>query len=227
MCDRVLVFASNPGRVAQEIRIDLPQPRDRGDAAFQRIVDAIYVAMTAKSGEPARHARVERFPGTGIATVLPRLSTNVLAGLMEAVAAPPYSGRADLPVIASALAMEIDELFPVAETLQMMRFAEVAEGDIRLTKAGLDFVQRETEDRKRLFAQHLLTYVPLAGHIRRILDERASHRAPKSRFRDELEDHMRADLAERTLRAVIGWGRYAELFSYSDRDEMFSLENPS
>jgi len=227
MCDRVLVFASNPGRVAQEIRIDLPQPRDRGDAAFQRIVDAIYVAMTAKSGEPTRHARVERFPGTGIATVLPRLSTNVLAGLMEAVAAPPYSGRADLPVIASALAMEIDELFPVAETLQMMRFAEVAEGDIRLTKAGLDFVQRETEDRKRLFAQHLLTYVPLAGHIRRILDERASHRAPKSRFRDELEDHMRADLAERTLRAVIGWGRYAELFSYSDRDEMFSLENPS
>lgn len=227
MCDRVLVFASNPGRVAQEIRIDLPQPRDRADAAFQRIVDAIYVAMTAKSGEPARHARVERFPGTGIATVLPRLSTNVLAGLMEAVAAPPYDGRADLPVIASALAMEIDDLFPVAETLQMMRFAEVAEGDIRLTKAGLDFVQRETEDRKRLFAQHLLTYVPLVAHIRRILDERPSHRAPKSRFRDELEDHMREDLAERTLRAAISWGRYAELFSYSDQDEMFSLENPS
>jgi NitT/TauT family transport system ATP-binding protein len=227
MCDRVLVFASNPGRVAQEIRIDLPQPRDRADVAFRRVVDAIYIAMTAKSGEPARHARVERFPGTGIATVLPRLSTNVLAGLMEAVAAPPYRGRADLPVIASTLAMEIDDLFPVAETLQMMRFAEVAEGDIRLTKAGLDFVQRETEDRKRLFAQHLLTYVPLAAHIRRILDERPSHRAPMSRFRDELEDHMREDLVERTLRAVISWGRYAELFSYSDQDEMFSLENPS
>src|SRR5262245_41526981 len=227
MCDRVLVFASNPGRVAQEIRIDLPQPRDRADVAFRQIVDAIYVAMTAKSGEPARHGRVERFPGTGIATVLPRLSTNVLAGLMEAVAAPPYRGRADLPVIASALAMEIDDRFPAAETLQMMRFAEVAEGDIRLTKAGLDFVERDTEGRKRLFAQHLLTYVPLAAHIRRILDERASHRAPMSRFRDELEDHMREDLAERTLRAVISWGRYGELFSYSDQDRTFSLENPS
>jgi NitT/TauT family transport system ATP-binding protein len=45
--------------------------------------------------------------------------------------------------------------------------------------------------------------VPLAAHIRRILDERPSHRAPLSRFRDELEDHMPADLAERTLRAVI------------------------
>ena len=227
MCDRVLVFASNPGRVAQEIKIDLPQPRNRADIAFRKKVDTIYVAMTEKSGETARRTHVERFPGTGIATVLPRVSTNVLAGLMEAVAAPPYSGRADLPVIASALSMEIDDLFPVAETLQMMRFAEVAEGDIRLTKPGLDFVQKETEDRKRMFAEHLMTYVPLAAHIRRILDERPSHRAPKSRFRDELEDHMREDLVEQTLRAAISWARYAELFSYNDDDEMFSLENPS
>ena len=227
MCDRVLVFASNPGRIAQEIRIDLPQPRDRADVAFRKKVDSIYIAMTEKAGEAARRTHTERFPGTGIATVLPRISTNVLAGLMEAVAAPPYGGRADLPVIASSLNMEIDDLFPVAETLQMMRLAEVAEGDIRLTKAGLDFAQKETEARKRLFAEHLVTYVPLAAHIRRILDERASHRAPISRFRDELEDHMRAEQAERTLRAVISWARYAELFSYSDQDETFSLENPA
>jgi NitT/TauT family transport system ATP-binding protein len=227
MCDRVLVFASNPGRVAQEIAIGLPQPRNRADIAFRKKVDMIYIAMTEKSGETGRRTHVERFPGTGIATVLPRVSTNVLAGLMEAVAAPPYNGRADLPVIASALSMEIDDLFPVAETLQMMRFAEVAEGDIRLSKAALDFVQKETEDRKRQFAEHLMTYVPLDAHIRRILDERPSHRAPKSRFRDELEDHMREDLVEQTLRAAISWARYAELFSYNDDDEMFSLENPS
>jgi NitT/TauT family transport system ATP-binding protein len=221
------VFASNPGRIAQEIRIDLPQPRNRADVAFRKKVDSIYIAMTEKSGEAARRTHTERFPGTGIATVLPRISINLLAGLLEAVAAPPYGGRADLPVIASALNMEIDDLFPVAETLQMMRFAEVAEGDIRLTKAGLDFAQKETEERKRLFAEHLVTYVPLAAHIRRILDERASHRAPMSRFRDELEDHMSEELAERTLRAAISWARYAELFSYNDQDEMFSLENPS
>jgi NitT/TauT family transport system ATP-binding protein len=32
--------------------------------------------------------------------------------------------------------------------------------------------------------------MPLAAHIRRILDERSTHHAPASRFRDELEDHM-------------------------------------
>jgi NitT/TauT family transport system ATP-binding protein len=227
MCDRVLVFASNPGRIAQEIRIDLPQPRNRADVAFRKKVDSIYIAMTEKSGEAARRTHTERFPGTGIATVLPRISINLLAGLLEAVAAPPYGGRADLPVIASALNMEIDDLFPVAETLQMMRFAEVAEGDIRLTKAGLDFAQKETEERKRLFAEHLVTYVPLAAHIRRILDERASHRAPMSRFRDELEDHMTAESAKHTLRSVIAWARFSEAFAYDARSETFSLENPT
>ena len=37
MCDRVLIFSSNPGRVAAEIRIDLPQPRDRLDPAFRAL----------------------------------------------------------------------------------------------------------------------------------------------------------------------------------------------
>ena len=74
--------------------------------------------------------------------------------------------------------MEIDDLFPVVETLQLLRFAEIADGDIRLTEAGMHFVQADLDGRKRLFAQHLLAYVPLAGHIRRVLDERGD--APRS-----------------------------------------------
>jgi NitT/TauT family transport system ATP-binding protein len=68
--------------------------------------------------------------------------------------------------------------------------------------------------------------VPLAAHVRRVLDERATHKAPKSRFSDELEDHMSSEAAEQTLRAVISWARYAELFAYDDHSETFSLENP-
>ena len=40
---------------------------------------------------------------------------------------------ADLPEIADELTMEIDELFPLLETLQLLRFAEVAHGDVLLT----------------------------------------------------------------------------------------------
>jgi len=226
MCDRILVFASNPGRILTEIRVTLPQPRNRLDPTFRALVESIYVVMTTRLAGEA-HTRNERFPGLGIGTVLPHVSSNLLAGLMETVSAAPFYGTADLPKIASDLQMEIDELFPVAETLQMMRFAEVAGGDIRLTEVGNVFANSESDERKRIFSRQLLTYVPLAAHIRRVLDERPTHVARKSRFLDELEDYMSEDDAEHTLRAMISLGRYAEAFAYDDENAAFSLENPS
>jgi NitT/TauT family transport system ATP-binding protein len=225
MADRILVFSSNPGRIQSEIAVTLPQPRSRLDPKFRQLVDDIYARMTARPA--GKRTGDGHIPGTGISMVLPRISPNVLAGLMEAVAGEPYSGRADLPALAASLQMEIDELFPAAETLQLLRFAEVAEGDIRLTEAGKRFVQADLDARKRLFAEHVLAYVPLAAHIKRVLDERTSHRAPASRFRDELDDQMSEEAAERTLRAVISFARYGEAFAYDEGGGVFSLENPS
>lgn len=227
MCDRVLVFGSNPGRIVTEISVTLPQPRNRLDPTFRALVESIYFEMTARPAGDAPGARVEWFPGLGIGTLLPRISSNLLSGLMEVVAAPPFNGKADLPEIAARLQMEIDELFPVAETLQMMRFVEVEGGDIQLTEAGSAFANAALDERKKIFAQHLLSYVPLAAHVRQILDERASHVARMSRFSDELEDYMAPHAAEQSLRAVIGWGRYAKVFAYDDASATFSLENPS
>ncbi len=227
MCDRILVFGSNPGRILSEIKVTLPQPRNRLDPSFRELIERIYVEMTARpKGGPAG-GRQERFPGLGIGSVLPHVGSNILSGLMEAVAAPPFNGKADLPEIASDLQMEIDELFPVAETLQMLRFGELEGGDLKLTEEGLAFAHATIDERKRIFSRHLLNYVPLAAHIRRVLDERASHSARKSRFIDELEDFMSEEEAEQTLRAVVRWARYAEAFAYDDDNAMFSLENPS
>jgi NitT/TauT family transport system ATP-binding protein len=227
MSDRILVFGSNPGRILSEIRVTLPQPRNRLDPSFRELVERIYVEMTKRPSAEQPHERNERFPGLGIGSVLPHVSSNLLSGLMEAVAAAPFNGAADLPDIASDLQMEIDELFPVAETLQMMRFAEFAGGDLKLSEAGIAFANAALDERKKLFSRHLLTYIPLAAHIRRILDERSSHVARKSRFIDELEDFMGEDAAEQTLRAIVSWGRYAEAFDYNDEREVFSLDNPT
>jgi len=226
MCDRILVFGSNPGRILSEIKVTLPQPRNRLDPSFRELVESIYVEMTARP-QNAAGARHERFPGLGIGSQLTHVSSNLLAGLMEAVAAAPFNGKADLPEIASDLQMEIDELFPVAETLQMLRFAELEGGDLKLTEEGMAFAHAALDERKRIFLRHLLTYVPLAAHVRRILDERASHSARKSRFFDELEDFMSEEAADQSLRAIVSWGRYAEAFAYDDENAMFSLENPT
>lgn len=223
MCDRILVFSSNPGRVAAEILVDLPQPRDRLDPSFRALVDDIYARMTARiAPEPARDGV---FPGTGIAMALPLVSTNALAGLMEEVDAAPFDGRASMADLADQLQLEIDDLFPMAETLQLLRFAELQGAEIQLTAAARRYAQADVDARKALFAKALLAHVPLAQHIKRILDERARHIAPARRFRDELEDHMSPEYAEETLKTVTHWGRYAEIFAYDEDDDRFSLED--
>ncbi|CAN5127772.1 nitrate/sulfonate/bicarbonate ABC transporter ATP-binding protein [soil metagenome] len=228
MCDRVVLFASNPARVAAEIAIDLPHPRARTDKTFMALVDDIYGRMTnqalatrhaARSSEPA--------PGGGVGVKLPPVSPNELAGLLEAITAEPFSGKADLPDLADELTMEVDDLFPLAETLQLLRMAEVAHGDIRLTDVGRRFVDGDVDQRKKLFAEQLLAHVPLVAQIRRVLDERTTHRAGYTRFSEELEDYMSEDFAEETLRAAIQWGRYAELFAYDEQSQAFSLEDPA
>ncbi len=222
MANRILVFAVNPGRVAHELPVAFPHPRNRHDEAFQQMVDDIYALMTRR---PPPGPRTPAVATASIAMPLHRVGTNLMAGLMETLAADPYDGRADLPALAQALQMELDDLFPLGETLQMLHFAELAEGDITLTEAGRRFVEVDTDTRKHLFADALLAYVPLVKSIRQVLDERWNHRASAVRFRDELEDHMSPDYAEDTLRVAIAWGRYAELFSYDEEAEQFSLED--
>jgi NitT/TauT family transport system ATP-binding protein len=227
MCDRILVFSRGPGHIVDEIKVDLPQPRSRLEPAFRDLVERIYVAMTAQAAAPPPREAPERFAGMGIEMALPQVSANTLAGLIEAVAGAPYNGKADLPVIASALQMEVDDLFPIAEALQLLRFAEIEGGDIRLTDIGKQFAEAGVDDRKKLFQRQLLAHVPLAAHIRRVLQERANHAAPWSRFLDELEDHVTSQTAQHTLRAVTAWARFAEAFAYDARSETFSLDNPT
>ena len=104
-------------------------------------------------------------------------------------------------------------------------FAILEAGDLHLTWKDRAFTQASVDGRRMLFAEALRAHVPLAGTIRQMLDERWNHRASAVRFRDELEDHMSPNYAADTLRAVIGWGRYAALFSYDEEAEQFNLED--
>jgi NitT/TauT family transport system ATP-binding protein len=219
MCDRILVLSSNPGRVVSEIKVPFKHPRNRLDPAFRKLVDDIYAQMTTRpAGQGARGA-------LELGSWLPGVSTNLMAGLIELLAAAPYHGRADMPEIARSLQMEVDELFPIAEMLQYLGFADMREGDMFLTPIARRFAELGTQERKTMFAEQLLKNVPLAARIRAVLNERPGHRAPRVRFEQELEDFLSDGAAEETLDTVIDWGRYGEIFSYNDQSEIFSLED--
>ena len=222
MCDRILVLGSNPGHIAAEIPVALPQPRNRLDTAFRDIVDEIYSILTSRMTESI--GQQGRIHG-GLVQILPPVSPSRIGGFTETLAAPQYEGHAALADIARPLVLEINDLFPIAEALHILEFAELKDGTIKLTAAGRVFAQSSTNERKRLFREHLIRFVPLTARIRHVLDEREEHRAPRERFEFELQDHLHQADAEKTLRAAIDWGRYAELFSYDDETRMFGLDH--
>jgi len=228
MCDRVLVFSSNPGRVASEMAVPFAHPRNRLDPAFRQMVDDIYAVMTRRAPvKPPAAAFAIPVPAVDrtFATAIHPVSTNLMAGLLEVLAGEPYNGRADLPRLAESLQLEADELLPMGESLALLAFAVLEEGDLVMTDLGREFALADTDVRKAIFAKSLRAQVPLVAAIRRTLDERWNHRASAVRFLDELEDHMSPDYASDTMKTAIAWGRYAELFSYDQEAEQFSLED--
>jgi NitT/TauT family transport system ATP-binding protein len=218
MCDRLLVLSSNPAHVAAEIAVTIPRPRNRLDDEFGSIVDNVYSVLTARTiaslgALKQAHGHVQPLPPAPVSRI---------SGLIEVLEAQPYRGRAELDTLASSLSLDITHLFPIAEALHILEFAELKDGALKLTAAGHVFARSSIDERKRLFREHLLRFVPLTAHICRVLHERGSRGAPRQRFDVELEDHLTHREAERTLRAATAWGRYAELFAYDDKTGTFS-----
>ncbi len=223
MADRILIFSSDPGRLSAEVPVRLPHPRSPDNPAFRQIVDQVYTLLTTVPGRDGRRG-VKPEP-IGVGYRLPDAPVQQLSAIVEKLSEEPYNGRADLPHLADEENLTSDELLPLLELLQLLGLAHVSGGDIELTAAGRRYADADMLSRKQIFAEALLKNVPLAVHIRRVLDERPGHRAPAARFLRELEDHLSEEEAERVLDTMINWGRHAEIFAYDDDDRVLSLEN--
>ena len=230
LANRVIVFDSDPGTIRAELSIDLRYPRLEQSPDFRKLVDQIYALITRQMDERNHRFQKELSPRiTSIGYRLPDADISELSGLMETLEASEQAGHISLPDLAETLHLDVGNLFPLAEVLDILGFAHISEGALILTEAGKLFANADILERKKIFASHLLRYVPLAKHIRQILEERIAtgQRASKDRFLNELEDYLSEKEAERVLRTVIDWGRYAELFAYAHNIRMLSLENPN
>lgn len=222
LADRIVIFGNNPGYIRAELPVTLPHPRDPESPEFRALVDKIYTLMTTGPKEKEQRAQRERQISLG--TILPDVEPSAISGLVETMTS--FEERIDLPELADELMMNIDDLFPILETLEILDFAKVSAGDIQLSDLGKEFARVDLQERKLIFAKKLLEKVPLARYIRRILDEKVGHRVSEERFLSKLEDYMSEKVSERVLRTMIDWGRYAEIFAYDFNTGILSLENP-
>ncbi len=226
LADRIIIFDSNPGCIRSELPVVLPHPRDEQSPRFRKLVDDIYTLMTTKS-IPGVTSVDEKYRDIGIGYRLPDVEIAELIGLLETIDDEGEQGCMDLPELAESTQLAVDELFPLTEVLEILRFASVSQGDIHITPAGKRFIELDMLAQKPVFARHLIRYVPLARHIRYVLDADEEHIASEDLFLKELSNYLSEEETERVLRVAIDWGRYAEIFAYDYNAGTLSLENPS
>jgi NitT/TauT family transport system ATP-binding protein len=221
MADRVLIFASDPGRVRDELVVPLSRPREVESVQVRALVDNVYSLMTAGT---TRHGRVtEKEMKLRLGDRLPAAESARMEAIVELVADEPFAGRADLPMLAEESGVNDKELLDVTAALTLLGLAQVDHGDIILTPLGLEFARADQTQRKAIFGQQLLENVPLVAYIRHGLDQDPSGDLPEQMFLKLLTYTLNTSDAEEALRVAIEWGRYGDLFEYNYNNGVIRL----
>ncbi|MBV8123086.1 MAG: AAA-associated domain-containing protein [Paucibacter sp.] len=220
MADRVLIFASNPGRIRAQLSIGLPRPRRDDSHEIRMLIDEVYGLMTA--GAKRKHAAEEPVRAK-LSDSLPDADVGSMESLLELLADERFNGRADLPQLVEESDLTDEDLLPLADALNMLGLAQLEAGDLIITPVGQKYVEGDYDHRREVFGKQLLENVPLAAFIRHSLDQEASGQLREESFLKLLREHMDQQEAERVLKVAIEWARHGEVFEYNYNTGMIHL----
>jgi NitT/TauT family transport system ATP-binding protein len=222
LADRVLVMEKDPGRLVSDLRVPLPQPRDRKAPEFLDMVDRVYATLAGQT-QPER-VELGTAPGeAGRTRPLPHVTIGGLAGLLERLGAQP-NDQADLYRLAEELRVDSDELLRLTDASERLGFATVAAGDITLTPLGETFAEASILTRKEVFATRLRR-LPITAWLIGLIEAAEGRRLGWDQALDALEAEFPREEAERQLETLVNWGRYAELIAYDDSQAVLYLES--
>ncbi|MEJ6487016.1 nitrate/sulfonate/bicarbonate ABC transporter ATP-binding protein [Nostoc punctiforme UO1] len=224
MADRIIVLGRNPGRIRADLPVTLPHYRDRKHPTFQALVDRVYTIITNPELEKIELTTTTSVePATPPAKYqsLPSVRTGSIAGLLELL---EDRQEKDLYRLAQELQLEVDDILPIVEAAKLMDFVELAEGDISLKPVGQEFINGGIDERKQIMRTQLLANIRLVQQIYRLLEAKNNQRIPEELVLDILESHFSPEEAERQLKTVVDWGRYAEIYGYDEPSGQIFLE---
>lgn len=212
MADRVLIFASDPGRIRTDLAIDLERPRQAESVLARGLIDEVYSLFTAGGGRVGKVT--EKEVKLQLGDRLPDADINRMEGILELLADPHHQGRGDLPQIAEESGLSDDELFHNTRALTMLGLAHLKSGDIVLTPLGQHYATANIPERQAIFGRQVLEHVPLIAYIRQGIEQDRSGDLPEDLFLRLLRFTLSESAARKALRIAIEWGRYGDLFEY-------------
>lgn len=218
MSDRAIVLSRDPARVMADFAITLSHWRDRQDPRFTEFVDKIYSLLTHRETKPAVVTGNERKKLQPI-TEAP---SGALTGFIELL--DDLGREMDLYKLADEFSLDLEDFLPIVEATSLLKFANVQQGDIELTEIGHQFAEANVLERKEIFKNQVLEYVPMMEKILWTLQSKSNNKMPREFFDEIYKQHFRSEEATHQLDITIDWGRYAELFAYEEATKQLFLE---
>ena len=177
MADRVLVFASDPGRVRNQLAVLLPRPRDANGTEVRGLVDEVYVLMTTGTARPGRTPT--ETVRLSLAARLPEADVARMEGLLELLLDDPFAAgpicpssprRASSPTTSCCRWSRRSRCSssPGSPTATSMPPRPAASTSTGRTRRG-----------KRCSVAQLLAQVPFIAHIRHSLEQEPSARVAR------------------------------------------------
>ncbi len=150
------------------------------------------------------------------------VSLSSLEGLLEALYYN-FNKRGDIYELAYEYELDIDELMPIIEAAKLLKFVQLKDGDIELTKLGEVYVKSGRKGRKKILQKSLKNIEPFRTALELIKEkgefdiEEIYEKLIEKKY-GELEAPEMINKLNETL---INWGLYALLYEYSGDEEIF------
>ena len=218
VADRVVVLATNPGRVRAVVEGGLPRPRDYRSGRVLELVEHLQEAIA--------HAEMPDAPsqtGRGPAAIepLPEASYSEVVGLLEYLDA--RGGREDVFRIASDTHREYGRVITVAKAAELLDLVSTPRRLVVLEAGGRHYVRAGAEGRKALWRERLLG-LRLFREVHDVLRRQPGGRLDRDTVLETLVLHMPQENYERVFATLVGWARSADLFAYDESAQALSLE---
>ena len=213
--DRIILLSKNPGRIKEDIPVNIPHWRNKDHPEFSRLLDYIYGKMMGKEivypGSPAKFEEK---------IAVPTIRVGALSGFLELIA--DTEEKMDIYKLADDLLMSVDEIQPLIETSETLGLAEIKDGDIKITSSGKSFAEADLLHKKELFKDIVLEKLSFIKQIVEVLRHKKDGRMEEEFFLEILKQKFSEKNSNEQLDMAIDWGRYCELFAYDeDRKELF------
>ena len=218
LADRIIVMSARPGEIECVIDNTVPHPREYHDPAFEVMVRRLHAAIVA--GEELEEADQSVGAADGRLEILPDVTMSEIIGVVEVV--HDHDDAMDLFDLDEETEEELGRLLSLVKAGEMLDLINTRGNTVLVTDTGRCLLGEDASERQILLARQLRR-LNVTHWVLQAVEQSGVDGCDRDDLESSLAKRQPAAQAAATLRALIGWARYAELLDYSASDELLRL----